>query len=264
MSDEEDGMKEFLDGLAENVKEIVDAGWDFIIKLLEGITTSIEDHDDEFRGAMLGLAYAMANAFTGGLLEKANEVKNVILGVFSPDVVGSIEDDALNYGRRFGDAVRRGIEQGVNNGGGGSGGGGSGGGGSSGGPHRAQSILTPVFDSDQVKQSTFDAFSDAMIGIGPVIEEMAEFNPTITPVLDLSRVRADASKINGLITPAYGQALSIADEYNARYAEEINGAPRVATVTFEQNNYSPTMLNTTDIYRQTKSQIAMAKEDLRL
>lgn len=102
------------------------------------------------------------------------------------------------------------------------------------------------------------------------INDMDDMNPVITPVLDLSQIAADAGNISNYIetaakiTPAYSmqQARNIAVGTQAReFDREI--APGVpGEVRFEQNIYAPRQLSTADIYRQTRNQITMAKEEL--
>jgi len=104
------------------------------------------------------------------------------------------------------------------------------------------------------------------------LNDMDEFTPTITPVLDLTQVQADASKFaqmlsdNGLL----GASLSTTTANAISQAEQARTAPTTEDVQstgpqeikFEQNIYAPTELSTNDIYRATRNQIALAQEEL--
>lgn len=110
-------------------------------------------------------------------------------------------------------------------------------------------------------QSMFDQISD--------LSNMDEFNPTITPVLDLTRIQADSSNLEKYmrlapITPDVSlDRARIVSAMSVVPGETVTPPYTGPTeVTFEQNIYSPTALSTNDIYRNTKSQIALAKEEL--
>lgn len=115
------------------------------------------------------------------------------------------------------------------------------------------------------------AFEQGLSDTANALSDLDEFNPTITPVLDLSRVAAESGKINSLMS---GQTISADVSINkAKYlattnqetpdtVTQPNNTPR--ELKFEQNIYAPTALSTNDIYRGTKSQLALAKEELKI
>jgi hypothetical protein len=98
-----------------------------------------------------------------------------------------------------------------------------------------------------------------------------DMNPTITPVLDLSQVRNEASKIGGIVGTgdhirphtSFRHAQKIAKFKNPKHedkAAEVGSSG--GDVNFVQNNYSPAELSTATIYKNTRTQIAIAKEEL--
>lgn len=114
------------------------------------------------------------------------------------------------------------------------------------------------------------AFAETLSNLPSAVADMDEFNPVITPVLDLSRVSADAKGLGTMLaTPtispnvstAQANLISTTGSQNESESEEIPySGPR--EVTFIQNNNSPKALSTNDVYRGTKSQIALAKKEL--
>lgn len=118
--------------------------------------------------------------------------------------------------------------------------------------------------------NTVKSFNSAMGGIKYDLEAMEDFNPTITPVLDLTQVGKDAKTLSGLLGSSpvaanlsIAQAQALAASQNQRAQTEVEVVnPEPASITFEQNNYSPKPLSANDIYRGTRSQIATAKEAL--
>jgi hypothetical protein len=63
---------------------------------------------------------------------------------------------------------------------------------------------------------------------------------------------------------SYGHATSISSSTPTTQADETNVATPAASVTFEQNNYSPEALSEVEIYRQTKNQLSQLRMALAL
>lgn len=121
--------------------------------------------------------------------------------------------------------------------------------------------------ADRVTQT----FGKSLGAIPSMIEGMDEFNPVIAPVLDLTQVKSDAKRIAGLvgISPivpqvSYDQATLISHNTDVPNEVNVTSEPSSIVNNFEQNNYSPKALSTADIYRSTKSQIALAKQELKI
>jgi tape measure domain-containing protein len=95
-------------------------------------------------------------------------------------------------------------------------------------------------------------------------------DPTITPVLDLSQIQADAKNMSDMLNvvpitaaASYNQAAAIsADQNTVQTALDETASTEASVIKFEQNNYSPTALSEADIYRQTKNQLSQAKAAL--
>ena len=102
-------------------------------------------------------------------------------------------------------------------------------------------------------------------------DDLMDTDPVITPVLDLTAIRAGADQMASMIptTPtvglaSFGQASVISSEQAAAQAEQIAVAPGGTAIRFEQNNYSPEALKSIEIYRQTKNQLSQLKSVLAL
>lgn len=93
-------------------------------------------------------------------------------------------------------------------------------------------------------------------------------SPVITPVMDLTRIAQDAKTLSGMVggggvvspTLSYEQARNIASTSTRLEDQAFAAAP--SEVKFEQNIYAPKQLSNSDIYKQTRNQITMAKEEL--
>ena len=110
--------------------------------------------------------------------------------------------------------------------------------------------------------------ANVLSNVASQMSDMADFNPVITPVLDLTQVAAEATKIGGYIsdqqvspTYSYGQAQTIARTETAP-ADISTDTPATTGVNFNQVINSPTQLSESDIYKQTRNLITIAKEEL--
>ena len=89
---------------------------------------------------------------------------------------------------------------------------------------------------------------------------------TLRPVLDLSLVEREASRLNSMfgqsIDTTYARAAGLSRNQNS----VLEGASAVAQapvqIKFSQTNNSPKALSTSEIYRRTKNQLSIVKESL--
>lgn len=134
--------------------------------------------------------------------------------------------------------------------------------------YRLSSSVVDNFNPDE--KSMTDTITRMITAVISKMENMDEFNPTITPVLDLTGVNNDAKALKSIFgsSPmstdfAYNQARVISNAESDRVNSEAAGAG-TTEVNFNQTINAPTPLSTNDIYRQTRSQIALAKKELSL
>lgn len=132
--------------------------------------------------------------------------------------------------------------------------------------------LETVDPAKSIGDQTVEGINEVISSISKELDSLDVMSPTITPVLDLTKVQAASRNIERLmgVTP-------IVPEVSYQTARTISTTAEVADtgsetpvytgpseVNFEQNIYAPTALSTNDIYRNTKSQIALAKEELNI
>jgi phage-related protein len=125
--------------------------------------------------------------------------------------------------------------------------------------------------SENMAKNLKDDMTSRLMKVSKDMERFEEFNPTITPVLDLTEIRASAKQIGDYIQGpqkikplfSYRQAQTIAA--TTKPTDSTTETPAGAGgVKFEQNIYAPAQLSTNDIYKQTRNQIKMAKEELKI
>ena len=98
-----------------------------------------------------------------------------------------------------------------------------------------------------------------------------DFNPRITPIIDLTEIQKGASAMKSQlekasmdVSPAVLRARALSSEYESRTGD-VDIPEQVGSTTqfsYTQNNYSPKALSEGEIYRQTKNQLARTKGGL--
>lgn len=121
-----------------------------------------------------------------------------------------------------------------------------------------------------VGDAALDSLRNSMLGVGDVLGDTTDFNPTITPVLDLSDVEKNSKKIDSMIgkpefeaRASYNGAAAIA-QLQKRNEDDIEAmlAGQGTSINYTQNNFSPKPLSKAEIYRQTRNQLSKVKGDV--
>ena len=237
----------FLDGIGNNAGRIIDkAAWT-ILKFLEGVRDAINNYAPRFRRVGNEIAWAIIDGVTGGLASKAwkigselvNGAKNGIskmksyLGIASPSrlmkTIGGFMGEGLAIGIRA----------------------------------EHENIANA---SEGMGKTAYEALSQALEGVNELIEEDPSYKPEVKPVLNLEEMEKQAKGINSLM-PAIGTTLNAANgarptiPVDAKF-DDKNSQNGATNITFNQTNNSPEALDAADIYRNTKTQLAMAKDAL--
>lgn len=241
----------FISGLATNVETFATAAGDFILDLLDAIDDAVVTYTDDIAAKGRSIAWHLISGIAKGLVgtENVQKVKDAIrsladnipgwakkmLGIESPSKVMA---DLAQW-------IPKGMAKGIDD-------------------HAEAPLASVTSLGDRITSR----FQDALSGVPDVLSGMEEMNPVIAPVLDLTQVTADARRINGLVdtinpSVSLGAAklISSTEDVQGNGTDDGSGGT-VVHKTFVQNNYSPEALSANDIYRSTKSQFAMEKEDL--
>ena len=245
-----DAVIKFIEGLGKNAVELANAAMDVMIDFLNGLTKAIETKDYELQQAGRDLAWAIADGFTLGLAGKAREMANSVTGALG----GALDKGKALLGINSPSKEFFKIGQ-----------------------YSAEGFALGMNRDRSIEKSVVDKFGSVLNSVKTSVERMKdelsysdEFNPVITPVLDLTKISSEARRLRELtnissISPevSFNRARNIAT--TAELSPQLNRDGSVTgpkEVRFEQNIYAPTELSTNDIYRNTKSQIALAREEL--
>ena len=237
----------FLDGIGNNAGRIIDKAVWTILKFLEGVRDAINNYSARFRQVGKEIAWAIIDGVTSGLASKAWKIgselvqgaKNGIskmksyLGIASPSrlmkTIGGFMGEGLAIGIRA----------------------------------EHENIANA---SEGMGKTAYEALSQALEGVNELIEEDPSYKPEVKPVLNLEEMEKQAKGINSLM-PAIGTTLSAANgarptiPVDAKF-DDKNSQNGTTNITFNQTNNSPEALDAADIYRNTKTQLAMAKDAL--
>jgi tape measure domain-containing protein len=123
--------------------------------------------------------------------------------------------------------------------------------------------------SGDVGKNMIDSMSKTLTGLSAVLgTDLIDFEPTITPVLDLSQVKKDAGSLNDLlnlsnfdVSSNYSNAKNASSSFDDTQNTGDSGDQKSSgrTTNFTQNNYSPKALDPIEIYRQTDNLISRTK-----
>jgi len=245
---------DIIDAIVESAIILANRMADALIALLEGLTDAIDSHDEEFATAARGLVLAIVNAMilAIGVKQVADALWNIGKSMAKKIYDGFTSFLDINSPSKVFMEVAGQIPEGV----------------------------VAALDRDKSSETagsdlanrTVQSFRDSIKAIAYDLETTQEFNPTITPVMDLTQVKATAGQIGGLLNTdplnagvSVEQANAIGSAAQAKAeaeAVEATKQPEVKEVKFEQNNYSPEPLNTARIYKQSRSLIRVTQDEL--
>lgn len=239
----------FLDGIARNGPKIIDKGMWTVLKLLEGVRDAINKYAPRFNKVGREIAWAIVDGMTGGLASKAwsfgesmvsfakkgyNKVKD-FFGIHSPS----------RLMKELGGYVGEGFAIGVEN--------------------TGERVAEA---GENMSNAAYDAMAKAIGGVNELLEDDPSFKPEIKPILDLTEMQKQAKGINNFL-PAIGVTAQAANAARPPVPIAVDNSDKnsqngVTNITFNQTNNSPEALDAATIYRQTHTQLAMAKDKLTL
>lgn len=239
----------FLAGISASVLHVVRAAFEILINFVNGLASAVNYYSPQLRQAGINLAFAIIDGATWGLASKAKGLADKAVGVFQSAVgaVGSF----LGIGspsklfQEVGGLMMEGAAIGIS---------------------KNTSMEDAAMESIENMTGTV---RDALNKFTANLNDMGEMNPVITPVLDLSQIQRDAQGIGSILgdsSLAVGmsnaQAQTIAASPNPNQTDVTAETSGTGEIRFEQNIYAPEQLSTGEIYRQTRTQLTMAKEEL--
>jgi tape measure domain-containing protein len=242
----------FLAALGRNLPKIVDAGFKMIIAFVNGLADAINKNVDAMRQAGMNLAMAIINGMTGGLLDgrghvadaaraAAQAATNAIkqnLGINSPSKV------FMEIGKNSVLGLAQGIDK--------------------------NSGMVETSATNLAKASV-DSMAKALSTVSDKVGPSMDFQPVITPVVDMTNVTDGAGQINRVLAGTVPIDVSTSRTHAVSASIATGGGSpssdgaqptQNGNVIFNQYNSSPKALSTAEVYRNTKNQLSIAKTKL--
>lgn len=243
----------FLNGVSRSMDRIVRAGANLAEQFIRSVGRELESRASGLIGDVVSLGGDIVSGLARGIRDMGGSiVQSAIDSVISriPERVRRLMGIASpsKVMRTFGRYISEGLGLGI--------------------ADRGQMVVN---ETETVGNRALETIRVAMFSIKDAMDEDLDFSPVIAPVLDLTRMANEASKIGTLIdsqTISAGvsleQASLISDQFKAaaEAAAESESEPAGRDITLIQNNHSPEALSTGQIYRNTKNQLSQAKEVL--
>lgn len=214
--------------LPKKAEELIQNGQQMAQNIVDGLTNGIQNAQGQVDAAISNMALNAMN------------VANLVLGIHSPS------REFAKIGKFTAKGMAMGIDQ----------------------------------NSDEVISSTkamatgsIDAMRQSILQMSKVLDQAIDLQPVISPVMDLSQVQAGARAISSAIgtnavspSVSYGQAVGVSriTDQTAQAAATAVETQAGVNINFTQNNTSPEALSAIDIYRNTRNQLSMVKEALKI
>lgn len=248
-----DIMQRFIKGIGDKAPKLADEGAKTVIKLVNAIADAIRNNSKGMQDAGKNLASAVITGFVSGIVGGASGVINAILGMAKSAIDAAkralgIRSPSKEF-EQLGMFVDSGFADGI-----------------SGYSHLAENSVA------NMGSSLLNTMKVSIQDLNDMVGAEMDASPIITPVLDLSKIKADSKELidafvqspNIAPTMSTYQATSIANDRDAfaasmQKAQDPTAMAAAPTIKFEQNNYSPKALSEVELYRQTKNQLALAK-----
>lgn len=243
----------FLDALGRNLPRVIDAGMDLVVKFVNGVADGIRRNSAAMGEAGVNLATAMIEGTIRGIgagigraAQRAADMANEMFQA-AKNALG-IKSPSKKFREEFGQQVAAGAALGVED---------------------KAHLATDAVDS--MGDNMIDAMAKSLSGMSKVLgSDLIDFDPTITPVLDLSLVEKSAADLIKMLdiptldlsatTNRTSAAKTSIDQ--ARTPDDGTTATAGGTIyNFTQNNTSPKALPPAEVYRNTNNLISRATKE---
>ena len=243
-----DVMVAFLGAIGKQNARLVDAGFKAIIDFINGVTKAVDKNSAPMGKAGGDLATAIVKGMVKGISAGIGSVISAIKDMANSALNAAkkalgINSPSKEFEQQVGVSIPEGSALGVK-----------------------KSIPVVVAATETMANAALDTMKKSMAEVSKIAMQEIDGSPRIRPVLDLTDIQANASKINGMLPDAkFGMTTSLTGAQQAfaafkKFQSESAGDTNLRPdITYTQNNYSPKALSSADIYRQTKNQISTVK-----
>lgn len=238
----------FLDGISRNLPRVVDAGINLVVSAVNGVADGIRNNSSKMGEAGVNLATALIEGTIRGIAagigraaQKAADMAKEMLN--SAKAALGIKSPSRKFREEFGQEVAAGAALGVQD-----------------------KTASAVAAASGMGDNMIDAMGKSLNALSKVLgSDLIDFDPTITPVLDLSLVKKEAADMIKLLelpaldlsaTTTKAQAAKASFDSTRNDPDHPVEGSGGTTYNFTQNNNSPKALPPAEIYRNTNNLIS--------
>lgn len=242
----------FLNALGQNLPKIVDAGFKMLISFLNGIADAIRRNTAAMYAAGANIAQAILDGITGGLTDGTPHMAAAAAAAARAALNAAKREIGIRSPSKafmeVGKFAVLGLAQGFDK----------------------NSRLTET-SAANLARSSVDSMAKALSSISDKVGPSMDFQPVITPVVDMTNVANSAGQINRVLagsvpidistSRSHAVQASIATGGNSASPDGAQPGPG-GDVIFNQTINSPKAVSTAEVYRNTKNQLSVAKTKL--
>lgn len=248
-----DLLVSFIEAIGRNLHRVYTAGVQMVIDTVNGVAQGIRDNSGKMGEAGGNLAAALVEGVLKGMAglvgKAAQSAANMGKQMLDAAMAAlGIKSPSRAFRDKVGIPVVEGTALGVNE-----------------NAHLAEDAVTAM------GENMINKMSDTLTGLSKVLgSDLIDFDPTITPVLDLSDIRKNAGELVSLLnvpmldlSSSYraAQQTSASYEQSRTDDETPDSKPKGDTYNYNQYNTSPKALSKEEIYRQTNNLISIRRRD---
>lgn len=237
----------FVDALSTQLPKIIESAYKLMLSFINGLTAAVDEYLPEIMTATAKLATAIIDGLLKGWLGGSEAIREAMWNM-GQEALAALKSAFDSHSpsketEKIGQYVVQGLVIGID------------------------------ANADKVSRSATTlgdtailAMRNAISRISDAVNADMELVPVITPVIDLSNVKKGGMEIDKLLTPKTidsGSSSGLITNIITGMAGSGDDPKLVSkstadskpTVSFVQNNYSPTALSRIEIYRQTRNQL---------
>lgn len=239
----------FITGIANGIPKVINAGVDLIIKFVDGVANAIRNNSERMGSAGANLATAIVEGMARGIAGGVGTVISAAKRMATDALAAAKSALGINSPSREFAKLGMGVDEGMSL-----------------GIDKFSHLVTN--STKDVAKDAISTMKKSIVDISKVVDSNLDANPVIRPVLDLSAVTQGAATLGKLmpnpkidVSGSYSKAKDASVTYESEVGLAAGSSSSVVNnIEFVQNNTSPKALSPAEIYRQTNSQLSLAKK----
>jgi tape measure domain-containing protein len=240
----------YIEAISGQQRKIIDAGIKAVIAFINGVADGIRDNKKALAEAGKNLASALISGLTNGLSDGVSNIVEAVTKLGSSmlttlkNILGIKSPSKETY--KIGEYVTEGFVNGILSG-----------------------VESSKKATSQLASTAISSLNTAISSMSNAINSNIDVSPSIRPVIDLSEIVNGGKEIDKIFNSKKFSISTSIDRLTpitvgmqgSKNSENRINQPSTSetSVSFVQNNYSPTALSQIEIYRQTKNQLSAMK-----